>query len=161
MFDSIPHHLSNVKIKQQSIMFHHAGIRGEIDSTCDANIYKNWHQFHSKHVFDLEFTVPLSIGVITTTEFNTSKNYDTFIDQSQTGSQNCLILRKLLIYFFSFSLFADKIRNLKWWYMSIENGRFFFLKKRYLIVCIKCLIKNRFILQRLFSSLELCWNLIH
>lgn len=87
-------------------MFHHAGIRGEIDSTCDANIYKNWHQFHSKHVFDLEFTVPLSIGVITTTEFNTSKNYDTFIDQSQTGSQNCLILRKLLIYFFSFSLFC-------------------------------------------------------
>lgn len=55
---------------------------------------------------DLEFTVPLSIGVITTTEFNTSKNYDTFIDQSQTGSQNCLILRKLLIYFFSFSLFC-------------------------------------------------------
>lgn len=88
-------------------MFHHAGIRGEIDdSTCDANIYKNRHQFHSKHVFDLEFTVPLSIGVITTTEFNTSKNYDTFIDQSQTGSQNCLILRKLLIYFFSFSLFC-------------------------------------------------------
>lgn len=62
--------------------------------------------FIQNNVFDLEFTVPLSIGVITTTEFNTSKNYDTFIDQSQTGSQNCLILRKLLIYFFSFSLFC-------------------------------------------------------
>lgn len=59
-------------------MLRHAGIGGEIDLTCDANIYKNWHQFHSKHVFDLEFTVPLLIGVITTTEFNTSKNNDTF-----------------------------------------------------------------------------------
>lgn len=56
------------------------------------------------------------------------------IDQSQTGSQNCLILRKLLIYFFLsvffFFFFADKIRNLKWSHMSTENGSFFSFKEK-------------------------------